>query len=138
MVSQNTLDTINYVLDTQYEYNIKLLILFTVLVYSIVLFYLSFKWDKDKFYAKLIRVWIMRIPSLFYMIYFPLLFFFLQREFSYEVIYIWLLTGYGLFTTIMFIAAKLGFFEFAAELLEIEIKPSKMQVGKRYQYNKKW
>lgn len=138
MVSQNTLDTINYVKDIEYEYNIKILVLFTMLIYALVMFYLSYNWDKDKYYAKLLRVFVMRIPSFIYILSFPLLFFFLQRGFSYEVIFIWLVTVYGFFLVILFIAAKLGAFELAAEMLELEIKPSKMKINKRFDYSKKW
>jgi hypothetical protein len=130
MVSQDTLDIINYSKDIDIDFNLKLFLLFIMLVYSVFFVWLTFKWDKDKHYITLIKNFLIRLPMMTFIFFFPLLSIFLMREASWEIIYRFLVVFYSYSFIILLISAKLGMFEFAFELLGYKMSPKQMKLDK--------
>lgn len=130
MLTNTTVETINYIKDVEIEYNIKLLMMCISCVYFIALIIISYKWDNDDLWAKVIKLWMFRFPSitiLFFSVLFPL---YLFRGISWEAIYTLIIAYYSYIIVIGGVAGKLGMLTFAAKLIGINPKFKKMEIGK--------
>ena len=110
-ISQNTLDIINASKDIDIEFNTKLIILFTILAYCVLLWVFSFKMDVNKAWKLITRNIFMRAMTLPYVFFFPLFLGLLYRGVQLESLYMWMLSIY----TILFVAFQVLFFLFGAE-----------------------
>ncbi len=127
MVSQVTIDTINLVKDIDINYNIKIFILFVLLVYFIAMFWISFKVEIDTYWWFMTR-FIIRFITIPYIFFFPLFAYFLLREVSYEVLYLYMLGIYSVFLVVITLMFKVGFGEFMLKLMGLEnIGPKRFQ-----------
>jgi len=128
MLTNTTVETINYIKDIEIEYNIKLLIMCVSFIYLVTLIIISSKWKSDDLWVYVIRIWMFRIPSiviLFFSILFPL---YLFREISWEAITTLVVAYYSYLIVIGGVAGKLGMFTWAAKLIGINPKFKKMEV----------
>ena len=132
MLSNTTIEQINYIKDLDYEYNVKLAILGIAFCYSLFFLWLDYKWDKDKYYAKMIKVWIFRLPSYVFIAFLPMFIIFLLRTLSWTELYLilWIYYSYVLF--ILFWAGMVGGWEVMLELLGIKLKPSTMKTKYKF------
>lgn len=135
MVSNTTIETINYIKDIDYDFNIKLFLLAVMFVYSIGALWLANKWQTDRFYVLIIKNFLLRIPFAILLIFFPLFSIMLLREVSYETFYMLMISFYSYAFVIGLIAGKLGLFEVAGELLGFKHTPKKMQTSYKFTKN---
>lgn len=131
MVSNTTIETINYVKDIDIEFNMKIIMLFFTCVYCLVFIYLSFKWERDELWTKIIKIYLMRIPSFIILLLMPLMTIYLWRTASWEVLYALLIAYYSYAIVIILVAGKLGLFTWAFHLLGINTKPMNMEIKKK-------
>ena len=129
MVMTNaTIETINYTKDLEIEYNIKLLLLGLLFIYSLGLLYLSNKWETDQLWQTIIKWFIMRIPSTIYLFFFPFFMIFLFRTASWEIIYRLMIAYFTYLFIVIMLAGKLGLFTLLANLLGIDTGVKKMEL----------
>lgn len=127
VLSNVTIEQINYVKDIEFEYNIKLIILGLLFIYSLGAFYLASKWESEKYYSKIVKIYLLKIPFGILLFFYPLLTLFLLRQVSYETFYMLMVAFYGYALVIGLIAGKLGIFELAMDMLGIKPKPQKIE-----------
>ena len=131
MVSNTTIETINYIKDIEIEYNIKFILLCLISIYCLVFIYISYKWEREDLWAKIIQLYLMRIPSCVILFFMPLTVIYLWRTASWELLYTLLIAYYSYAIVIILIAGKLGLFMWAFKLLGINTKPMNMEIKKR-------
>lgn len=131
MVSETTIETINYIKDIEIEYNIKLIILCLACIYSLIFIYISFKWERDELWTKIIKIYLLRLPSIVILLGVPLFTIYLWRTASWEVVYTLLIAYYTYAFVVLLVAGKLGLFTWAFKLLGINTKPLNMEMKKR-------
>jgi len=127
VISNTTTEIINYTKDIDIEYNSKIILLLIVTIYALAMIYFSNKLEFDGLWFKFIKTYVMKVPSFIFLFFMPLLVFFLNRGITFETLYLWLLTAYGILMTILFISFKFGLFEFGLKLLGIKYV-SKMEM----------
>jgi len=127
MVTNTTLETINYIKDIEYEYNIKLIIMCFTFLYAITLIWLSYKWERDELWTQLIKWFLMRIPSFVILALLPLTTIYLWRTASWELVYGLMIAYYSYSFVIILIAGHLGMFTFMMQMLGINTKAMKME-----------
>jgi len=130
-MDNSTIEMINYLKDVEFEYNIKLMLLGLLLLYSIAAFWLASKWETEKYYAKIIKIYLFKIPFGVILFFYPLLTLFLLRAVSYETFYMLMITFYGYALVVLLIAGKLGIFELVMDMLGI--KPKAQKIEAKYQ-----
>lgn len=111
MVSQNTIDTINYVKDIDIEFNTKLIVMFLLLAYSCFFLWLSFRLENKKAWVvvtKYIGMRGMTIPYIFFM---PFNLLLMYRGASLEAIFKIMLMYYS----VIFVGIVLVFTLFGSE-----------------------
>lgn len=128
MVYNETISLINYAKDLEIEYNLKLFLLLLTLVYITVSLYLSYKWETDKYFVKVIKNFLINLPFTVILFFYPLFSIFLLRGASWELFYSLIVAFYGYSLVILTIAGYLGMFEYAAELLGIKPKLKEMKM----------
>lgn len=128
MSYNETITLINYAKDVEFEYNIKLLLLGLLFLYSVAGLYLSYKWDSDKYAVKVFKNLLMRLPSIVYLFFFPLFSIYLLREVSWEVFYTLMIVFYTYALSITMISMKLGLIEYGADMLGIKPKIKEMKL----------
>lgn len=121
----------NHIKDVEIEYNIKLFIIFSIFIYSIVAFWLVSKWDTDRFYAKIVKVFLLQMPFGVLSIFIPLFSIFLLRDLSYERLYMLMVAFYSYSFIILMIAGKIGLFEIGADLLGFKFSPKQMKYNNK-------
>jgi hypothetical protein len=134
MTLNETITAINYIKDIEAENNIKLFILGILFIYSIFMIWLSFHWEPDYFWQKIIKYLILRVPSVVFLFFLPLMSFYLFRQLSYELLYIPLLIVFSYVMLILTLCLFLGMFTWLIEMLGIDTKTKKMEM----QQIKKW
>lgn len=125
----NSTQLINYSKDLEIEYNFKLLVIASILVYSVVLMYLAKKWEAAELWEKLLKLLVMQIPSAIFIVFTPLSLFYLFRGVSWEIIFTLLIAYYTYLLVIMVILFPLGlgtyllnYFGFNTEVSKMEVK----------------
>ena len=131
MVSDTTIETINYVKDIDIEYNIKLIIICFACIYSLILIFISLRWEEKELWTKIIKIYIMQIPSIMALIFMPLFSIYLWRTASWELLYTIMIAYYSYLFVIMLIAGNLGFFTWAFNLLGINTKLMRMEIKRK-------
>jgi len=128
VMTNTTIEAINYTKDLDIEYNIKLLLLGLLFIYSLGLLYLSNKWETDQLWQTIIKWFIMRIPSTIYLFFFPFFMIFLFRTASWEIIYRLMIAYFTYLFIVLMLAGKLGLFTLLANLLGIDTGVKKMEL----------
>lgn len=128
MVSNATIDTLNYVVDVQNEYNIKVFLLTVLFIYSAVLLFFSFKWEADELYKKFAKIFIMQVPSVIFLFFFPFFSIFLFRTVSWEVLYSFMIAYFSYLFVVILVAGKLGGFTLLANLIGFDTSIKKMEM----------
>jgi len=128
VLTNTTIDAINYAKDIDIEYNIKLFLLGILFVYSVILIYLSFKWETDQLWQTIIKYFIMRVPSTIFLFFFPFFSIFMFRSASWEIIYSLMIPFFVYVIVVGVIAGKLGMFTIFANLLGIDTGVKKMEL----------
>lgn len=125
MVSANTIDTINLVTDINIEYNIKLFLMIAMWLYFAFVFWLSFKFDGDRLFIKIWRLFSRVIPVP-YLVFAPMFIFFLLRTVEFEILYVLMMAFYSIFLVIWFVLFLIAMWEYALHILGFRITPKKM------------
>lgn len=128
MAYNETITLINYTKDLDFEYNIKLLLLGLLFVYSVAGMYISYKWKSDKYAVKIFKNLLMRLPSVVYLFFFPLFSIYLLRGVSWEVFYTLMIVFYTYSLVVTTISLKLGLIEYPADMLGIKPKIKEMRL----------
>lgn len=128
MVSNETIDTINYIKDVEFEYNIKLIILGCFLIYSLVFLYISYKWKTEYIWQFVINMFLFRVPAIACLFFLPLMSFYLFREVSWEVLYTLLVVAFSYAIIVLFISLKVGMWTYFAEMVGLDMKTKKMEI----------
>lgn len=128
MVSQSTIDTINYVKDLDYNHEIKFLLIITFFIYALLMLWLSFKVDLNWFWWKIAKV-IMRVVGFAWITFLPLFWLLLLRGASFEILYNYMLGFYTIFLTFILLLFITGFAEFGLRLIGIDVSPKNMQIS---------
>ena len=128
MAYNETITLINYTKDLDFEYNIKLLLLGLLFVYSVAGMYISYKWKSDKYAVKIFKNLLMRLPSVVYLFFFPLFSIYLLRGVSWEVFYTLMIVFYTYSLVVTTISLKLGLMEYATDMLGIKPKIKEMRL----------
>ena len=123
-----TITLINYTKDLDFEYNIKVLLLGLLFLYSVAGLYLSYKWNSDKYAVKIFKNLLLRLPSGVYLFFFPLFSIYLLRGVSWEVFYTLMIAFYTYALVITMISMKLGLIEYGADMLGIKPKIKEMKL----------
>lgn len=129
MVSQSTIDAINYTKDLDYAHEIKILLIITFFIYALLMLWLSFKVDINWYWWK-IAVVILRVTGFAWITFLPLFWLLLLRTASFEILYNYMLGFYTIFfgfITLLFIT---GFAEFGLRLMGIDVSPKNIQMTK--------
>lgn len=134
MTLNETITAINYIKDIDAEQNIKLFILGIAFIYSVVMIWLSFKWEPEFLWQKIIKYLILRVPSSVFLFFMPLMSFYLFRQVSYEVLYIPLVIIFSYIMLILTLCMFLGMFTWFIEMLGFDTKTKKMEINQI----KKW
>lgn len=111
MVSQATLDAIAYAKDIDIEFNMKLLILGSIMLYSLFFLWWSFKLSNDKGWVVLCKYLFMRGLTIPYIAFFPFALMMMYRQISLEGILSIMLLYYN----ILFFVGMVIFFFFGME-----------------------
>lgn len=127
MVTNTTLETINYIKDVEIEYNIKIIIMCLAFIYALTLIWFSNKWKMDELWTQIIRWFLMRIPSFVILVFMPLFTIYLWRTASWELVYGLMIAYYSYAFVVILIAGKLGMFTFMMKMLGMNTKPMKME-----------
>lgn len=128
VLTNTTIETINYVKDLDIEFNIKIILLSMLFIYSTILIYFSFKWDTDQLWQTIIKYFIMRIPSTIFLFFSPFFTIFLFRSASWEIIYGLMIPYFIYIFVVGLLAGKLGLFTMLANLLGIDTTVKKMEL----------
>ena len=128
VMTNTTIEAINYTKDLDIEYNIKLLLLGLLFIYSLGLLYLSNKWETDQLWQTIIKWFVMRIPPTIYLFFFPFFMIFLFRTASWEIIYRLMIAYFTYLFIVLMLAGKLGLFTLLANLLGIDTGVKKMEL----------
>jgi len=127
MVTNTTLETINYIKDVEIEYNIKIIIMCLAFIYALTLIWFSNKWKMDELWTQVIKWFLMRIPSFVILVFMPLFTIYLWRTASWELVYGLMIAYYSYAFVVILIAGKLGMFTFMMKMLGMNTKPMKME-----------
>ena len=127
MVTNTTLETINYIKDVEIEYNIKIIIMCLAFIYALTLIWFSNKWKMDELWTQIIKWFLMRIPSFVILVFMPLFTIYLWRTASWELVYGLMIAYYSYAFVVILIAGKLGMFTFMMKMLGMNTKPMKME-----------
>jgi hypothetical protein len=136
MTYNESIALINYAKDIDIEFNIKILLLVLTYIYCIAVIWLTFKWDKDKHYIKLIKNFLIRLPMMTILFFAPLYTIILFRTVSWEVYYGLMISFYSYSFIILMIAAKLGMFEYILTLLGFKYSPRELKYTQTAKKNK--
>jgi len=129
MAYNETITIINYAKDLDIEYNIKLFLLLLTFIYSVGAWWLAYKWETDRYYGIIIKNYLLKIPFGVILFFYPLLSIMLFRTLSWEVFYGFMIAFYTYAIIVLFISAKLGIFEFAADMFGIRSKTKKIDIN---------
>lgn len=110
VLSNTTIETINYIKDVEYEYNIKLLLLAFFLITAIISLYLGYK---DKFETQSKSLFNLMLIGYGYLviIFLPLYSIFLYRSVPVDTIFNYLFIAYNIIFWGAFMILLLWFFE---------------------------
>ena len=122
------MEAINYAKDIDIEYNIKMILLGMLFLYSTILIYFSFKWETDQLWQTIIKYFVMRIPSTIFLFFSPFFSIFLFRSASWELIYGLMIPYFTYLFIVLLVAGKLGLFTLLANLLGIDTGVKKMEL----------
>ena len=129
VISNTTTEAINYAKDIDIEYNIKIILLGMLFLYSVILIYLSYKWELNELWVILMKWLIMRIPSIIFLFFSPFFTIFLFRSASWELIYSLMISYFSYIMIVLMIVGNFGMFTFFANLLGINTGVKKMELN---------
>lgn len=110
MVNQDTIETINYIKDLEFEYNIKLLILTLFLLYSITFLILTRDTKLDKISKGIMLAW-GRISAIIFIINIPFMYTFFLMRGSLETLQMFVVTYYSFTYLVIFLFGQAFFVE---------------------------
>lgn len=116
MSVNETIQVLNYAKDLDINYNVKLIILCFVVVYSVALIWLSFKWESEDLWVQVVQWAIMRLPSFIFLFFSPLYVIYLWRTASYNMLYALMGTYYSYVFVVLLVAGNLGMFSFMLKM----------------------
>ena len=90
--------------DMTNEFNIKLILLLLLFLYSIAGIYFSFRIKDDSVHMQIVKYLMFRIPSAVFLFYFPVYTIFLYNAVSAETLLIFVFSYYTIFTVLVFVA----------------------------------
>jgi hypothetical protein len=128
MVSNETITTINYIKDIEFEYNIKLILLGLMFLYSVVFLYISYKWQPEYVWGDVINIGLFRAPTIAFLFFAPLTVFYLFRGVSWEVIYTLLIAVFSYAFIVFLVCLNVGLWTYFAEMVGIDMKTKKIEM----------
>lgn len=96
VLSNSTIEQINYIKDIEYEYNIKLMILFFFVIVAIVSLYFGYKNEYDTHAKSIFNMFLISLGYII-IIFLPIFFIFLIRNVSLDTIINYLFIVYNIF-----------------------------------------
>ncbi len=120
MVSNTTIELINYSKDLDIEYNTKLIVLFTLLIYCLVMFWFSFRMKDDHIWQVLVKQILFRWATLPYIILFFIPLMMVYRGVPLEAIFELILQAYIILFVVFTLLFLVFGFEWVASFLGIK------------------
>lgn len=127
-ITNSTADILNYAQDLQIEYNIKIILLAILFIYSAILLYFSFNWEGEELWKKVIKIFIMQIPSALFLFFFPFYTLFLLRGASWEILYTLMIAYFSYVFIVIMISGQLGLFTLLANLIGFDTSIKKIEL----------
>jgi len=122
MVSNITIETINYAKDIDMDYNAKMFVLCLGFIYVCFCLWYSFRMDDEKYWQKIFKYAILRLPSLVFFFFYPLFGLFIMRGVEFMFVWKTLLTIYIVLVTFIGFAWIIWHGEFIAALTGLTYK----------------